>query len=89
MAVTKDPIYPNQVNPAKTERWGEIEKFIPQHSPSYLDGSEKETTITQVFKGPTAKVESFMSFCDAMLKSNTQTNKTLGYFMGNTDGFIQ
>lgn len=89
MPTQRDPIYPNQSNPSKTERWGEIDKFVPQNSPSYLDGSEKETTITQVFKGPTAKVELFMSFCDAMLKSNTQATKTLAYFMGNTDGFIQ
>ena len=89
MPTQRDPIYPNQVNPSKTERWGEIDKFIPQASPSYLEGSEKETTITQVFKGPTTNLYKFQDFCDAMLKSSTQSEKELGYFMSNTNNFIQ
>ena len=86
---TKDPIYPNTSNPSKTERWGEIDKFIPQNSPSYLEGNATGTTVTQVFKGPTANLYKFQDFCDAMLKSGTQAEKDLGYFMSNTNDFIQ
>lgn len=86
---TKDPIYPNQVNPSKTGRWGEIDKFIPQSSPSYMDANGTENTITQVFKGPTAWLEDLQSFLDAMLKATSQTNKTLHYFMQNTNNIIQ
>ena len=89
MAVTKDPIYPNQVNPSKTERWGEFDKFIPQHSPAYLEGNATDTTVTQVFKGPIVNLYKFQDFCDTMLKSSTQSEKELGYFMSNTNNFIQ
>lgn len=86
---TKDPIYPNQVNPSKTERWGEIDKFIPQTSPSYMDANGTENTLTQVFKGPITRLEDLQSFLDAMLKATSQTNKTLHYFMDNTNNIIQ
>lgn len=89
MAATKDPIYPNQVNPSKTGRWGEIDKFIPQTSPSYMDANGTENTLTQVFKGPITRLEDLQSFIDAMLKATSQTNKTLHYFMENTNNFIQ
>ena len=86
---TKDPIYPNQVNPSKTGRWGEIDKFIPQSSPSYMDANGTENTLTQVFKGPITRLEDLQSFLDAMLKATSQTNSTLQYFMGNTNNIIQ
>lgn len=89
MAATKDPIYPNQVNPSKTGRWGEIDKFIPQSSPSYMDANGTENTLTQVFKGPITRLEDLQSFLDGMLKATSQTNKTLHYFMGNTNDIIQ
>lgn len=87
--MAQDPIYPNTSNPSKTERWGEIDKFVPQSSPSYLDGNTTDTTITQVFKGPTTNLYKFQNFCDTMLKSSTQSEKELGYFMSNTNNFIQ
>lgn len=86
---TKDPIYPNQVNPSKTGRWGEIDKFIPQTSPSYMDANGTENTITQVFKGPSTRFEDLQNFLDAMLRANSQTNRTLQYFMENTNNIIQ
>ena len=89
LMATKDPIYPNQSNPEKTGRWGEIDKFVPQSSPSYMDANSTDHTLTQVFKGPSFRLEDLQIFLDAMLQANSQTNKTLHYFMNNSGSVIQ